>query len=145
MVILTESEWTLDPFHPSKVPSPLTQCYMLMVTSRTPAFRRYVQMDLYIKFHILIQSSRMHTARSSSHLLGGGVCLSACWDTLPPWVLAWTPPQPRPVPGHYLGQTPQPPPGSEPRPPPPGQTPQPPPGPGPGPRHPPCEQNGRQV
>ena len=31
--------------------------------------------------------SRMHTARSSSRR-GGGVCLSACWDT-PPLVWAW--------------------------------------------------------
>ena len=40
-----------------------------------------------------MHSSRMRTARSSSHLLGGGargVCLSACWD--PPWVWAWRPP-----------------------------------------------------
>ena len=57
-----------------------------------------------------MHSSRMHTASSSSHLLGG-VCLSACWDTpgvcleTPwcepgdhpgvgleiPWVLAWRP------------------------------------------------------
>ena len=46
--------------------------------------------------------SRMHTAHSSSHLLGRGVCLSACWDTPPPGpepprcgpeppVWAWTP------------------------------------------------------
>ena len=50
-----------------------------------------------------MHSSRMHTAWSSSHLLGG-VCLSACWDTprcVPgdPWcgpgdtqVWAWRPP-----------------------------------------------------
>ena len=32
----------------------------------------------------------MRTYCSSSRLLGGGVCLSACWDT--PQVLAWRPP-----------------------------------------------------
>ena len=65
-------------------------------------------------------SRRMHTAHSSTCLLGMGVCLSACWDThppprrgpgdpwvwawrplgqtpnLPPWVWAWRPPQPDP-------------------------------------------------
>ena len=30
-----------------------------------------------------MHSSRMRTARSSSRLLGGGVCLSACSDTPP--------------------------------------------------------------
>ena len=47
-----------------------------------------------------MHSSRMRTARISSCLLGGGggVCLSTCWDTPPPRVLAWRPP---------LGQTPQ--------------------------------------
>ena len=41
-----------------------------------------------------MHSSRMHTAHTSSRLLGG-VCLSACWDTpqvwawIPPWVWAW--------------------------------------------------------
>ena len=59
-----------------------------------------------------MHSSRMHTAHSSIHLLGG-VCLSACWDTPSgvglethppvvhletPWVWAWRPPS---------GQTPQ--------------------------------------
>ena len=28
-----------------------------------------------------IHSSRMRTAHNSTHLLGEGVCLSACWDT----------------------------------------------------------------
>ena len=46
-----------------------------------------------------MRSSRMRTARSSSHR--GRVCLSACWDTHtpgcgpgdpPPWVYAWRPP-----------------------------------------------------
>ena len=53
-----------------------------------------------------MHSSRMRTARSSSRLLGGEVCLSACWDThlgvgLEPTdqVWAWNPPHP--------GQTPQ--------------------------------------
>ena len=56
-----------------------------------------------------MHSSRMHTARSSSHLLGeGGVCLSVCWNTppgvglethpqvwawRPPWEWAWRPPR----------------------------------------------------
>ena len=31
--------------------------------------------------------SRMRTTHGSSRLLGGGVCLNACWDT--PWVWAW--------------------------------------------------------
>ena len=68
-----------------------------------------------------MHSSRMRTARSSNHLLGG-VYLSACWDTQPtgcgsgnpqwcgpghpprpdpstaPWVWAWRPPPPRPDP-----------------------------------------------
>ena len=46
------------------------------------------------KGKIRMHSSRMRTARSSSRLLPGGVCLSACWDTSP---RAWRPP----------GQTPQ--------------------------------------
>ena len=46
-----------------------------------------------------MHSSRMRTARSRSCLLGGGVCLSACWDTPlqgvdleTPLVWAWRPP-----------------------------------------------------
>ena len=40
-----------------------------------------------------MHSSRMRTVRSSSRLPGGGVCLSACWDTHPrAWAWAWTPP-----------------------------------------------------
>ena len=35
-----------------------------------------------------MHSRRMHTARSSSHLLGD-ICINACWDT--PWVWAWRP------------------------------------------------------
>ena len=68
-----------------------------------------------------MHSSRMRTARSSSRLRGGGVCISACWDT-PPGLGLETP----------HGQTPQPPPGCESGdpPPPPGQTPQLPPPPG---------------
>ena len=84
-----------------------------------------------------MHSSRMHTARSSSRLLGGGVCLSACWDT-PPWVWAWRPSQcgpGNPPPGIGLetppGQTPQLPPWVWAWRPPPGQTPQLPPGCGP--------------
>ena len=62
----------------------------------------------------------MRTARSSSRLLGEGVCISACWDTPSgcgpgeetPWVWAW-----RPLP---LGCGPGDPPGQIPEPPPPG-------------------------
>ena len=38
-----------------------------------------------------MHSSRMRTARSSSCLLLGGLCISAYWDT-PPRAWAWTPP-----------------------------------------------------
>ena len=38
-----------------------------------------------------MHSSRMHTACGNSHPGGGGVCLSACWDTHTPWVWAWKP------------------------------------------------------
>ena len=64
-----------------------------------------------------MHSSRMHTACSSSHLLGvrGCVCLIACWDT-PLQVWAWRPPTPRVWtwipprcgPGDPPSQTPQP-------------------------------------
>ena len=56
-----------------------------------------------------MHSSIMHTARSSSHLLEGG--LSACWDTQTPlpWVWAWKPPSPRCGPGEPPCQTLQPP------------------------------------
>ena len=79
-----------------------------------------------------MHSSRMRTARSSSRLLEGGVCLSACWDTHPlgvgletprpdlstsPWVWAWRPPQPDPSTSPWVWawrppthQTPRPPP-----------------------------------
>ena len=40
-----------------------------------------------------MHSSRMRTARSSSRLLGGIVCLIACRDTHPPQVWAWRTPQ----------------------------------------------------
>ena len=73
-----------------------------------PKFRVGVGIHTYIS---RMHSSRMHTARSSSHLLGG-VYLGACWDTPPlgvgletpspsvdletPWVGAWRPLQPDP-------------------------------------------------
>ena len=78
-----------------------------------------------------MHSSRMRTARSSSHLLGaGGVCLSACWHT----------PGPGPIhPPLPLGVGLETPPGQTPHPPwawafrpLPGQTPNLPPGCGPG-------------
>ena len=67
-----------------------------------------------------MHSSRTRTIRTSTHLGGGDVCLSACWDThplglgldtpwawdwTPPWAWAWTPPGPghSPWPGHPLG------------------------------------------
>ena len=70
-----------------------------------------------------MHSSRMRTAPSSSHLLGGGDCLSACWDTPTPWAWRSPPrcgpgdPSARPVnlstgyrPGDPPSQNPQPPP-----------------------------------
>ena len=69
-----------------------------------------------------MHSSRMRTIRSSSRLLRGGVCLSACWDTHPPGLGLDTPTRPDPPTsplGQGLdtpGQTPNLPPGSGPRP-----------------------------
>ena len=65
------------------------------------AVRRHfyvVKNGLHVTVHTWLQekvttrmhSSRMSTTRSSSCLLPGGVCLSACWDTHPQ-VWAWAP------------------------------------------------------
>ena len=53
-------------------------------------FQTYLEMHL-TSMVTRMHSTRMRTARSSSRLLEGGVCLSACWDP-PPW--AWTWPTP---------------------------------------------------
>ena len=70
--------------------------------------RVFKEMLLYLVV-TRMHSSRMRTICSSSLLLGG-ICLSACWDTLPgpgsgdplepvpghpsPWACTWTPPPP---------------------------------------------------
>ena len=85
-----------------------------------------------------MHSSRMRTARSSSRLLGGRVCLSACWDTHRPGVGLET--SPSCGPGDPLGVGLETPPRPDPLnfpygcgpEDPPGQTPQLPPGCGPG-------------
>ena len=88
---------------------------------------RVIKLKRYTFVHYIcrtrMHSSRMRTVRSSSRLLvGGGVCLSACWNTHThththwAWAWAWTQPPrlgldtpPRHGPGYPPGRPPNPP------------------------------------